>query len=958
MKTFSRLCLLTLFPLLFACEGDPQQSIRETPQGDGPTIVYAPMERPDSLTFFPTDLATRRIDNETTGRQINISQDRDLHVAHHLRSQLNRLDGFGVASTIAIPFEKPLDLASVTEGSIRLFNVSPRSVHFGEEVALDLQGTAYPRSFRPRGVFPYDLLEDFPDLFFGELNGFEEERIQNYEVETNTLLVQPYFPLREQTTYAVVLTETLKGEDGEPIRSPFPWVHHAAEYATLKPITQWIDPEDIAFTWSFTTRSVTPIPIAIRDGLDGIGPLGWLRELYPGKWLTFQDLNINDAPEDPEDRDHPFIMDGEFLPTALASVGALAGGGLESITFEHVDYALFGTFESVNVRDEEDHAIWADLKAGTIAHKPSEVGFLLTVPKTTEEFQPPFRVMLYNHGSRTSRLEQILMANDFSRAGIAVISIDAAGHGPFGGDLRAIVEREAADYPPELVSLLAGSIAQSFLGGEYDYSDKDLDAILNDLEENGLWKAMFVTGRAEDHDGDGLLLSGDNYFVPNPFALSSAGFQTVVDNLVLFRILSRLSPDAIPGPGIDDPQNADEEDILAYMHAGDFNADGILDVGGPDGKFSTMGTSMGAFHASILLPLEPGITTGVSNVGGGGITEIMLRSSLAEAIDPIMTEPLGPIIVGCPVPRESEEEEEELLPVEVALTWNNWSVRCRDIATIEFAEKASNMSRIPVIPGGSVTLTNPRLAGTGENDTRTVPIAEDGGFGLGIAADKGDELLMEVRDKDDNVVLTKTIIALMEGSGHSRNTPRFRRLVGTAQSAIDLMEPLAWARHIVREPLPGSKPNNVLHLATTGDITVPFSSMLAWDRAVGLLGEEPETAIDVTNVFVEEDRILGGDYKYDFEDLLNTGDGPGPLPEIKTDSGESAVRFPFTGDHEYLGLLKPDDPFDWAMYSRNQVIHFLRTDGKEIREDLCMEDNTCAWLPSPSAPAEETEETP
>ena len=900
--------------------------------------------------FFPSNLSTREDDSSPTGRRLNVSEIRPLDVSAHLREQLNRLDGFSVIAPIAIPFEAPIDLETVKEGAVLLFDVSADSPEYGRSIPLDLDGSYYPIRFRPREVFPYDAYAELPDLMFGWDNG-EEERIPNYEVETNTLLLRPIYPLRQKTTYAVVVTDELKGENGESVRSPFAGVHHASDYELVKPVAQWTPTESIAFVWSFTTRSITDIPVALREGMDRRGPFAWIGEDYPGKWVSFQDLQVDDTPTDPEDRDHPWILDGDYLPKALSTIGALAGGGLESVTFNYVDYAVFGEFEAVDLRGE-DGTIDVHLTTGESAHQPARVGYLLTVPKETESHKAPFPVLIYNHGSRTSRVEQILMSDDFSRAGIAVLSLDAVGHGPFEGDLRALVEREAANVPEELAGTLAGVIAQSFLGPTYDYTDKDLDQILDDLEANGLWQALFVQGRSEDVDLDGVLLSGDSYYVPNPFQLASNGMQTVLDNLTVFRMLKRFDASTLPGEGIKDLSKAKEEDILAYMSAGDFNADGVLDVGGPDVPYFTMGTSMGAFHSTIVLPLEPGIQTGISNVGGGGLVEIMLRSSLAEVIDAIMVEPLGPVIVGCPVPTEDETP-----PTEVSLSWNNWAIKCRDIFTISFAESVSGLPSIPVLPGGSITLTNPKLEGTAEDASRTVVMAEDGGFSVAVGADEGDTLLLEVRNAEGEIQLAEEITALQSGSGHRRNSPRFRRLVTLAQSALDTMDPLAWARHIIRDPLPGSAPNNVLHFADVGDITVPFSTMLAWNRGVGLLGETDEEVQEIMARFTKEDRIFGRGFMWDHDNLLGKTDGPGPLPVVTTESGVSAVRFPNTDDHEFIAVPDPEAEFDHATYYRNQALQFLRTNGGEVRDEPCMEDNTCLWLPSPTPPeAVESEE--
>ena len=473
----TRIMFYLLAPLcLSACYGTSPDTLRATPEGDGPEIRYAPLESPDAISFFPSNLSTREDDSSVTGRRLNVSEVRALNISSHLRQQLNRLDGFSVVAPISIPFDQAIDFGSLEEGDIRLFNVAPESEGFGEEITLDLDGSHYPTTFRPREVFPYDAFADLPDLFFGADNWNEEQRIANYEVETDTLLVRPRYPLREKTTYAVVMTEGVTDAAGNPVRSPFPGVHHASDYTALKPVSNWVSVDEIAFAWTFTTRSITTAPEAIRKGLDGEGSLAWLAETYPGKWTSYQDLQVNDTPEDAKKPDHPWILDGAFLPKALSSIGAIAGGGLETVKFDHVDYAVFGEFESVDLRGE-DHTIDVDVQAGETAHSPATVGFLLTVPKQTDEHKAPFPVMLYNHGSRTSRLEQILMANDFSRAGIAVMSIDAVGHGPFGGDLRTLVKRETANVPEDLAGTIAGVIAQSFLGPEYTYDGKELDAI-------------------------------------------------------------------------------------------------------------------------------------------------------------------------------------------------------------------------------------------------------------------------------------------------------------------------------------------------------------------------------------------------------------------------------------------------------------------------------------------------
>ena len=121
--------------------------------------------------------------------------------------------------------------------------------------------------------------------------------------------------------------------------------------------------------------------------------------------------------------------------------------------------------------------------------------------------------------------------------------------------------------------------------------------------------------------------------------------------------------------------------------------------------------------------------------------------------------------------------------------------------------------------------------------------------------------------------------------------------------------------------------------------------MLSWDRAAGLFGLDEETALEINQAFLDNDAVVPKKPYWDPDDLDKGGDGIGPLPLIETSSGVSAVRFPHTGDHEYIALPKPDAEFNWSTYSRNQIIHFFLSDGQDISDDLCLEDSSCAYLP-------------
>ena len=68
-------------------------------------------------------------------------------------------------------------------------------------------------------------------------------------------------------------------------------------------------------------------------------------------------------------------------------------------------------------------------------------------------------------------------------------------------------------------------------------------------------------------------------------------------------------------------------------------------------------------------------------------------------------------------------------------------------------------------------MTNPKLEGSAEDASRTVVIAEDGGFSVAVGADEGDSLLLEVRDASGEIQLSERITALQSGSGPHAEFP-------------------------------------------------------------------------------------------------------------------------------------------------------------------------------------------
>ncbi len=108
------------------------------------------------------------------------------------------------------------------------------------------------------------------------------------------------------------------------------------------------------------------------------------------------------------------------------------------------------------------------------------------------------------------------------------------------------------------------------------------------LEEIGLWRELAVEGRTEDENGNGALESSESFFFANPFRMCASFWQDMVDLFQIVRIIRSLDPAAVPA-AIDEPYKADPARLMQNLLAADFNADGVLDIGGPDVQISIAG---------------------------------------------------------------------------------------------------------------------------------------------------------------------------------------------------------------------------------------------------------------------------------------------------------------------------------------------------------------------------------
>ena len=321
---FSRYAVLLGLACVAGCLSEPPEGLRSAPVVQ--TMVKMDFEaKPLPEIPLPNDIATIYDPESATGRRINASMIAPTRLERRVRQKIDAMDGWGVNQAITVPFSGPLDIQSILDGHrdvdydlsndvIYLIDVDPESPEYGQKKHLDLGNGNYPYALEDFDVYgPHDPRGQTISLLFEEVNedlngngildpgedtdvdgvldvpnylpghspdpddlGARADALMTfYELETNTLIARPLVPLRERTTYAVVVTKRLKDADGQAVGSPFKFINHVSQNEALKTLPDLLAPEltldDVAFTWTFTTQTVESSWVAVREGLYGHG---------------------------------------------------------------------------------------------------------------------------------------------------------------------------------------------------------------------------------------------------------------------------------------------------------------------------------------------------------------------------------------------------------------------------------------------------------------------------------------------------------------------------------------------------------------------------------------------------------------------------------------------------------------------------------------------------------------
>lgn len=762
---------------------------------------------------------------------------------------------------------------------------------------------------------PDPICDDARNAMYGDAACLETRRTRDrcvadhlltyYERETDTLIFRPLLPLEEMTKYAVVVTDRLVDANGNPVRSPFDHVFHATQRTVGERVMAAIDnPErtayygdiagtgldHVAFAWGFTTQPTVADMKALRDGLFGQGPFKRFADQFPAELevdravgkVSGLEEGATDSPgweSDPECVDKAgnlyVIHVDEIKDTLELAVSQLFGSGdgpdthLLLETFENIDTIIVGKYQSPFLLEggpnnpDPKSAFDLDFMTGAGEVTSDEVQFFLVVPKETSQFHQPFDVNIYGHGYTGNFLELILYAGNLAQHGLATIGINAMGHGLDLGDAGT--------------ETLAKAIFSGACAGPV------FDALLQT--------------RARDLDADGRGDSGGDFWSSYLFHTRDGVRQSILDHLQLVRIMRTFGQTdgrmlcRNEGTGWDTSAtevcdtNGDGEPEIA----GDFDGDGTPDIGGPDAHYSTWGESLGGILSGIHGAIDAYVTAASPGSGGGGLTDIGVRSFQGGVIEAVLLRLWGPLLVSVP----SEERPKCTGVLDEAGDCTVCEAGEMSVRWVMPDVNDTGELEITCVDPHDMRETTALVRNLDNKELKCARVEADGRVRIGVPATQGDRIIVslykgeDVVEDYDSCALTVDVeepklridtygkgrflqdqkngsetavcaaptcglfqgafygedaplIAPAEGYGQIRQTPPLRRFLQLAQVALEPGDPVSFAPYYAIRQMtdPFGKPiepHAVLTINTIGDMNVPLNSGIAFARATGAL---------------------------------------------------------------------------------------------------------------------------
>jgi hypothetical protein len=998
---FKRAFVLLL--VVSACASPEGKGLAPTAPGSGAAVRFDVFDKPLPSIPLPNDFASRYDATSPTKRRVNASMEAATKWERFTRKAIDQLDGWGTYQTISVSFDKPLDLHNIIrrhqgddfdprDDVAYLIDITRDSPDFCRRTPLDLGEGNFPIVLERPGYFDNDRLTD--QLVFeereedlnrnGKLDPGEDLDMDGvldhpntlfpgdstfnvlpfYERETNTLLMKPVLPLRERTTYAVVLTKRLLDEDGRPVRSPFPYVNHTAQTKALEPLVDCLPAfglglEDVAFTWSYTTQSVSNDYVAVRDGLYGLGPMQRLATEFPGEVTNI--LTLRDTVM-PGSTINARIVPGDVFRAAAVDILRSLGGSGETLSpsFQEVidshkaiDFHVVFQFVAPQFFPRVDsegnplplykQLIDINAETGAAFTRPETITVWLTVPKNR---RGPAPVVVLGHGYTGNKLDPLFYGGFFARYGLASIGMENVSHG--------------IGLPETDAQLARGLLAGKGLGNMFD--------------------ALVNNDRAFDQNRDGVKDSAADFWTAYIGHTRDVVKQSALDYMQLVRVLRGF--DGVKRWRYD--ANRDGTPDLA----GDFDGDGVLDVGGT-APIHITGGSLGGIMSALMAGVEPQIDVAIPVAGAAGLSDVGVRSIQGGVREAVNLRMLGPLLVTVRN-QAGELEAFQVLP------------NLNSLGRVKLAQVGATLREGDTAVLHNLTTREYRCFRVGANGLMRAAISSDEGDEWKLEVFSGplppreregcelpaegtapiytlDAFQFETRFQGLTYAAGSPLKALGDGFGLRRNTPEIRRFMGLAQMVIEKGDPINFLpnveRHRVLRYGTGEEvATRMVVVNTIGDMNVPVAAGVSIARAAGMIdlttkdpryGKTANRVLIDTGVIEAVERVgryknsRGEDVLMDVDHLsaLSGTDDQFDVPRLSPPlrlvkpsdrvGGVTGVLFPMVSPTGRHGFDTPDPslPFNLGAVMLNMLGRYLQTSGAELPLEACLESSTCSFVP-------------
>lgn len=434
MKYFNRIIFTLGFVFVSGCESEPSENlqaalnssspvdtstisqtlaINATSQavGDGSTLhLYDP-----GSSILPSAIDILFVD--TLDGTINIPIEAgDPQAA--LKTVLNAMDGFSTVVPITTSFSAAIDAATILPAAVRVFEVG-------------LSGFA-------RAVVAIKSELTFGVDFVAALSSVDPTN--------STLAIVPLKPLKPDTSYYIVITNSLKDMSGDSVKSSSVYSltkSSTARYAdafgtslltgvpdadavTLETLRQLVSAsefaadfanEDLASinivaSWSFTTQSVGKTLSTVRS-----------LAVTASSTLSASTAVVGASGAGKSVAGAANMFEGTL--TVPYYLTAFSAGDPTAI--------LSKPWQAANaVGGENNLSRLNTLPAATNA--TLEIPLLVTAPVDTATYPAPWKTVIFQHGITTDRAKMLAVADTLALAGFATVAIDMPLHGVKSGN--------------------------------------------------------------------------------------------------------------------------------------------------------------------------------------------------------------------------------------------------------------------------------------------------------------------------------------------------------------------------------------------------------------------------------------------------------------------------------------------------------------------------------------------